>query len=226
MPAGATRRHRAGHGRQRVDRLEDLRVDLAEHAGIGDGDGQHAGGRPQAHGADEQQRPDDFRKLRKTISSPRTGQRSVCAHQAGRPPRLSAESDSARVASSAQGMATARAKVMPAVAMARVSSVACQSRARNSPPCSGGQKPARNAAMVSALLPSNSTPRSSSLRPRPGHSSATASNVSSRREVAAGSRWTRAGFSIVECSAAARAPVVPARVRAARWHTAQRVRQG
>ncbi len=165
--------------------------------------------------------------LRSTISRPRTGQRRAWVHQAGRPPRLSAESDSARVARRAQGMAMASARVMPAVAMARVSSVACQSRARKSPPCSGGQKAETKLPMVSALLPSNSTPMSSSLNRRPGQSSATASSVSSRREVAAGSWRTSAGFSIVECSAAreALAPM-PACVRAARWRTAQPARPG
>src|SRR5690606_20406791 len=50
-----------GMHRPAVHRLEDLRIDLAEHAGIGDGNRQYAGGGAQAHGADKQQGPDDFR---------------------------------------------------------------------------------------------------------------------------------------------------------------------
>jgi len=68
-----------------VDRLEDFRIDLAEHAAVSDGDGQYTRSRPQAHGANEQQCPDDFRHAaQKDQQAPHRH-----AHQA-RPPARSA----------------------------------------------------------------------------------------------------------------------------------------
>ncbi|MNN43171.1 hypothetical protein D3C81_1573940 [compost metagenome] len=163
--------------------------------------------------------------LRSTISSRRTGQRRAFDHQRGRPPRASADTDSTRVASSAQGTASSQASAMPAVAMARVSRVARPSRARNSPSCAGGQKAARKLPMVAALPGSNSTARFSSLSCRPGHSRARASTLSSRRGRAAGSRRSAVAvdvfISIAEWSpAGAQGPAQrPAAGRAARWRT-------
>ncbi|MNP35081.1 hypothetical protein D3C76_1283990 [compost metagenome] len=137
--------------------------------------------------------------LRRKISRPRTGQRRAWAHQAGRPPRCRADSDSARLAQREAGRAITSARLMPAVAMARVSRVARPNSWRNSSPCSGGQKPERNWPMVWTLPGSSSTAGFSSLSSRPGQSNARASRVSSSRGRAAGSRG--AEFSIVECAA-------------------------
>ena len=89
---------------------------------------------------------------------------------------------------SAQGMAISNARHMPAVAMARVSRVACQSNCRKDASWAGGQKPARKPPITLALSARNSAVRSSSLSDRPGHSSASASRVNSSRGRAAGSR--------------------------------------
>ncbi|MNF38298.1 hypothetical protein D3C84_192420 [compost metagenome] len=161
--------------------------------------------------------------LRRTISRPRTGQRSACAHQAGRPPRCSADSDSARLASRAPGMAISRARAMPAVAMARVSRVARPSNRRNSRSCASGQKSARKRPILAAFCSSNSSARFSSLSARPGHNSSTASRVRARRGRAAGSRSS--GFSIAG-SARSQVPARSKRARLAivRWRTAHPAR--
>ena len=127
-------------GRALVDRFEDFRVDLTEHAGVGDGNRQHASRRPKANGAHEQQSPDDLRHAAQNTSKPRTGMRSSRDHSPGRPPREAALSDRARLAKRLVGTASSNAKAMPAVATASVCKVASKSSERKSLSCAGGQK--------------------------------------------------------------------------------------
>jgi hypothetical protein len=44
----------------RVDRFENFGIDLGQHAAVGQAQRQHAGRRPEAEDADENQRPDQF----------------------------------------------------------------------------------------------------------------------------------------------------------------------
>ena len=142
--------------RARVARFEDLGVDLAEHAAVGDREREHAGARAEAERANEDERPDDLGD-RAQHGEQRRASRCAPPAPAPRPrPGPMRETASARVATTASGTATTKASAMPAVAIASVSSVAFQSRARKSGAVAGGRKPARKFAITCRLPPSKS----------------------------------------------------------------------
>ncbi|MNH18246.1 hypothetical protein D3C79_779440 [compost metagenome] len=65
--------------------------------------------------------------------------RSTRDNSPARPPREAARNDKARLASRLAGTASSSARAMPAVATARVCSVASNSSSKNSASCAGGQ---------------------------------------------------------------------------------------
>src|SRR5664280_144733 len=93
---------------------------------------------------------------RKAVSTPRTMVRTAALRMAPGPGPMRAAA-SGRVARIASGAATMNASEMPAVAIARVSSVALPSKARNPGSADGGKKPARKFPITSRLSLPNSS---------------------------------------------------------------------
>ncbi|PAV93373.1 hypothetical protein WR25_15967 [Diploscapter pachys] len=157
--------------------------------------------------------------LRRKISRPRTGRRAARDHGPRRPALEAARKDNARLASRLAGTASSSARLMPAVATARVCTVAVSSKSRNPASWAGGQNALTKPAICWRFSACNSTPGSSSLRRRPGHSNARHNRVNSTRGMAAGSRWS-------VLSIAGSAPAGwPSRQQArpvARWRTRHR----
>jgi hypothetical protein len=130
-------------GRALVDRLEDFRIDLAEHAAVGDGDGQHpaVGPRPTARTNSSAQTISGT--LRRKISSPRTGQRRA-------PSRLPCRQDAAATARGWPAGWPARQQQRQGHAGGgdgQGLQGGLPQRARNSRSWAGGQKPATKLAI-------------------------------------------------------------------------------
>src|SRR5690606_4032572 len=135
--------------------------------------------------------------LRNTISRLRVGQRSTKPRLPGSALGNSRALDNARVATREQGRARARARVIPAVAMARVSTVALASSATNTGSPVGGQNPDRKLPMVWILAGSSSAARLNSLTWSAGQSRTRATIARLSRARLAGSRGglsRRGGF--------------------------------
>ncbi len=138
-------------------RLEDLGVDLGQHAAVGDRQREHAGRGPEAECAHEHQRPHDF-------GHGAQHHRAAGARRGAPPGRASArrpgpmrEIDSDRVATKASGTASTKASAMPAVAMASVSQRRARAGAPGNPRAvAGGRKPARKPPITRRLAGSNS----------------------------------------------------------------------
>jgi hypothetical protein len=124
--------------------------------------------------------------LRNTISSQRTAWRSQNGPRAMRPDR--AEMDSTRVLTSVSGMATTRASVTPAVAMATVRQVSRTTMRTNSASCASGQKLPRNCPVTFRLSGSSRIQGLNSVATPSGHSSTSMASIQKRRLCQAGSR--------------------------------------
>ncbi|MCY1503861.1 hypothetical protein D9M68_380040 [compost metagenome] len=120
---------------------------------------------------------------RNTISSQRAACRTMpaCTRPGPGPMR---EMDSARVVTKPSGAPISSAMAVPAVAMARVSSVALASSARKAGELSGGKKPARKPPMTARLPLPNSAQGLNSESASTGHATASAASQPARRRPA------------------------------------------
>ena len=122
-------------------------MDLGQHAAVGQAEGQHAGRRPEAEDAHEDERPDQFGDA---AQHGEQGAQAMVQPERANTARPGADFSHRQHARGQrrERHASSIASAMPAVAMASVSSVARARKPRNSCPRSGGRKAARKLPVV------------------------------------------------------------------------------